>query len=62
MPRLRRAWKEDLVTWMHWMLFCFLSLLAVGMATDKKTRTRTRLTGFILLVGMILFLILGQPK
>lgn len=50
------------MTWMHWMLFCFLSLLAVGMATDKKTKTRTRLAGFVFLVAMILFLILGQPK
>lgn len=48
------------MTWMHWMLFCFLSLLAVGMATDKKTRTRTRLAGFSILVLMILFLVLGQ--
>ena len=50
------------MTWMHWMLFCFLALLAVGMATDKKTKTRTRLAGFVFLVAMILFLILGQPK
>lgn len=48
------------MTWMHWMVFCFLALLAVSMATDKKTKTRTRLGGFVLLVTMILFLVLGQ--
>lgn len=48
------------MTWMHWMVFCFLALLAVGMATDKKTKTRTRFAGFAFLVVMILLLVLGQ--
>lgn len=50
------------MTWMHWLVFAFLAILAVGMATDKKTKTSTRLASFALLVGMILLLVLGQPK
>lgn len=48
------------MTWMHWIVFAFLCVLALGMATDKKTKTSTRLASFALLVGMILLLILGQ--
>lgn len=50
------------MTWMHWLVFAFLSMLALGMATDKKTKTSTRLASFALLVGVILLLIVGQPK
>lgn len=50
------------MTWQHWIVFAFLAVLALGMATDKKTKTSTRLTSFILIVGLILLLLLGQPK
>lgn len=50
------------MTWQHWIVFAFLAVLTVGMATDRKTKTPTRLTAFALLVGMILLLVLGQPK
>jgi hypothetical protein len=50
------------VTWMHWILFAFLAMLALGMATDKKTKTGTRFAGFALMVAMILLLLLGQRQ
>lgn len=50
------------MTWTHWVLFVILSLLAVAMTTDKNAKTSTRLTGFVLFVGMVLLLVLGQPK
>lgn len=48
------------MTWMHWMVFIFLAVLAVGMATDRNGKTSTRLVSFVLLVGVILLLVLGQ--
>lgn len=50
------------MTWAHWAVFTFLSVLALGMAVDRKTKTGTRLAGFVVVVLMILLLILGQPK
>lgn len=48
------------MTWMHWIVFAFLSILAIGMAADGNGKTSTRLVSFVLLVGMILLLVLGQ--
>jgi len=45
---------------MHWIVFAFLAVLALGMAADRKTKISTRLTAFVLLVGMLLLLVLGQ--
>lgn len=50
------------MSWMHWIVFAFLSVLALGMATDKKTKTSTRLASFVLIVGLILLLVLGQRQ
>ena len=50
------------MTWMHWVLFGLLALFAVAVAFEKKTAARTRLVTFSMLVGMIVMLILGQPK
>lgn len=50
------------MSWMHWIVFAFLSVLAIGMATDKKTKTSTRLASFVLIVGLILLLVLGQRQ
>lgn len=50
------------MTWMHWIVFAFLAMLAVGMATDKKSKTSTRFAGFVLMVSMILLLLAGQPN
>lgn len=50
------------MTWMHWILFSLLSLLAVGVAFDRATKPRTRFATFVILVGLVLLLILGQPK
>lgn len=50
------------MTWMHWIVFAFLSVLALGMATDKKTKTGTRFAGFALMVAMLLLLLLGQRQ
>ncbi len=50
------------MTWMHWVLFSIMSVFALGLAADGNGKTSTRLVSFVLLVGMILLLILGQPK
>src|SRR3546814_19791679 len=50
------------VTWMHWILFAFLAMLALGMATDKKTKTGTRFAGFAPMVAMILLILPGQRQ
>lgn len=50
------------MTWMHWIVFAFLCVLALGTATDKKTKTSTRFASFVLMVGLILLLLAGQRK
>jgi hypothetical protein len=48
------------MTWMHWVLFVVLSLFALGLAFDKSQKTNTRFVSFVIFVGMILLLVLGQ--
>jgi hypothetical protein len=50
------------MTWMHWLLFAVLSVLALGVAFDRRSTTATRLSTFALLIGLVLLLVLGQPK
>lgn len=50
------------MTWIHWILFTLLCLLTIGVALDRAAKVGMRLFTFVLFVGMILLLILGQPK
>src|SRR3546814_8803823 len=50
------------MTWMHWILFGLLSLFAISVATAPNTKTKTRLAAFVFVVGLVLLLVLGQPK
>lgn len=50
------------MTWVHWVLFAVLSVLALGVSLDNGGSAKARLSAFVALVGMILLLILGQPK
>ena len=50
------------MTWVHWWLFGLLALFAVAVAFEKKNPIGERLVTFSMLVGMIVMLVLGQPK
>lgn len=50
------------MTWIHWWLLGLLAVVAVAVAFEKKNPTRERLVTFSMLVGMIVMLVLGQPK
>lgn len=50
------------MTWMHWILFSFLSLIALSVAFDHKAKPGTKFAAFCVAVALVLLLVLGQPK
>ena len=47
---------------MHWVLFAVLALMAVTTAFSPGIKPRTRFATFVVEVGLILLLVLGQPR
>lgn len=50
------------MTWMHWIVLLVLAALALGMAAASNNKANARMFFFSLFAGMILLLVLGQPK
>lgn len=49
------------MTWLHWILFGCLIVLAIATITQPSD-TKTKLPAFLTLICMTLLLIVGQPN